>query len=53
MFKVKDNRALEVEVKTGRVSGSYTEILSGVEEGDKVIEKVTPQIKDGTAIKIL
>ncbi len=53
VFKIKGNKAVEVEVKTGREAGSYTEILSGLEEGDKVIEKATDQIKDGTEIKIL
>ena len=53
VFKVVDNKAVEVEVKTGRDSGNYTEILSGVEEGDKVIEKPSESISDGTKIKIL
>ncbi|MGA8264902.1 MAG: efflux RND transporter periplasmic adaptor subunit, partial [Ignavibacteriaceae bacterium] len=53
IFKVLDNKVIEVEVKTGRESGSYIEILSGVEAGDKVIEKPTEDIKDGTEIKIL
>jgi multidrug efflux pump subunit AcrA (membrane-fusion protein) len=48
-----DNKVIEVEVKTGRESGSYIEILSGVEAGDKVIEKPTEDIKNGTEIKIL
>ena len=53
VFKVSGNKAVEVEVKTGKESGSYTEILSGLEEGDKVIEKPAQDIKDGTKIKIL
>lgn len=53
IFKVLDNKVIEVEVKTGRESGSYIEILSGVEAGDKVIEKPTEDIKNGTEIKIL
>lgn len=53
VFKVSDNKAVEVEVKTGREAGNYTEILSGIEEGDKVIEKPTDEIKDGTEIKVL
>ncbi len=53
VYKIKDNTAEEVEVKTGREAGSYTEILSGVYEGDKVIEKPAEEIKNGTKIKIL
>ena len=53
VFKVSENKATEVEVRTGREAGSYTEILSGLENGDKVIEKPTPDIKNGTEIKIL
>lgn len=53
VYKIKDNTAEEVEVKTGREAGSYTEILSGVYEGDKVIEKPSEEIKNGTKIKIL
>ena len=53
VFKVTDNKAVEVEVKIGRESGNYIEVLSGVEEGDKVIEKPSENIKDGTVIKVL
>lgn len=51
VYKVQDDKAVETEVKTGRIAGNYTEIVSGLEEGDKVISKVTEQIADGTKIK--
>ncbi len=53
VFEVEDDKAVEIEVKTGRTSGSYIEILSGVPEGDKVIERVDQKIDDGTKVKVL
>ena len=52
VYKVKDGRVYEVEIKTGRTVGDYTEVISGVEEGDRVIQKITPDIKDGTKVII-
>jgi len=37
----------------GRDLDSYIEIKSGLTEGDKVIDGVSEEIKDGTKIKIL
>lgn len=53
VYTVKDDHAFETEVKTGRVVGNYTEIISGVEEGDKVISKVSENISDGIKIKTI
>ena len=50
VYRVKDGRVYEVEIKTGRTVGDYTEVISGVEEGDRVIQKITPDIKDGTKV---
>jgi RND family efflux transporter MFP subunit len=52
VYRVKDGRVNEVEVKTGRTVGDYTEVISGVEEGDRVIQKVTPDVKEGTKVII-
>jgi len=52
VFKVKDGMVEEREIKTGRIVGDYTEILSGVEEGDRVIQKLTSNIKDGERVSI-
>ena len=52
VYRVKDGRVYEVEIKTGRTVGDYTEVISGVEEGDRVIQKITPDIKDGTKVII-
>lgn len=53
VYKVNENKAVSVEVKTGRISGSYVEILSGISDGDKVIEIPNEKIKDGVKVKIL
>ena len=53
VYKVVDDKAKEIEVKTGRVLGDYTEIISGIEEGDRVIQKITDQIKDGLSVKVI
>ena len=52
VYRVKDGRVYEVEIKTGRTVGDYTEVISGVEEGDRVIQKITPDIKEGTKVII-
>ena len=52
VYRVKDGRVYEVEIKTGRTIGDYTEVISGVEEGDRVIQKITPDIKEGTKVII-
>jgi RND family efflux transporter MFP subunit len=52
VYRVKDGRVNEVEVKTGRTVGDYTEVISGVEEVDRVIQKVTPDVKEGTKVII-
>ena len=53
VFMVKDDKAVEVPVVKGRDLDSYIEIKSGLTEGDKVIDGVSEEIKDGTKIKIL
>jgi RND family efflux transporter MFP subunit len=52
VYRVKDGRVNEVEIKTGRTVGDYTEVISGVEDGDRVIQKVTPDVKEGTKVII-
>jgi RND family efflux transporter MFP subunit len=52
VYRVRDGRVLEVEIKTGRILGDYIEVISGIEEGDRVIQKVTPDIKEGSKVTI-
>ena len=53
VYIVRDVTAIEKEVVTGRESGNYTEILSGIVEGDRVIEKPGDKITNGTKIRVL
>ena len=52
VFKVKNNEAVEVSVITGRRFGSFIEIKSGLQNGEKVIQNITQNIKDGTKVKV-
>ncbi|MEJ2614598.1 MAG: efflux RND transporter periplasmic adaptor subunit, partial [Ignavibacteriaceae bacterium] len=52
VFKVKDNKAYEVPVTTGKIFSDYVEITKGLENGDQVIDNVTDQIKNGIEVKV-
>ena len=52
VYKVADNKAVEVPIKTGREFGSYVEIVSGVEDGDQVIDNPVKEIVDGVSVKV-
>jgi RND family efflux transporter MFP subunit len=52
VYLVKDEKAVEVPVTTGRKFNEYLEITSGISDGDKVIDKITDQIKNGIKVKV-
>ncbi|MDF1610828.1 efflux RND transporter periplasmic adaptor subunit [Stygiobacter electus] len=52
VYKVFDDKAIEVPVQTGKEFDSYIEIKSGLENGDKIIDKVTDEIKHYSKIKV-
>ncbi|MGD8781631.1 MAG: efflux RND transporter periplasmic adaptor subunit [Ignavibacteria bacterium] len=51
-FKLRDKKAIEVEVIAGNESGDLIEIISGLNNGDKVIKSVTENIRDGAKVQI-
>lgn len=53
VFLVRENLATEIVVSTGRQVGSLVEITSGLNAGDKVIDKVTHEINPGVKVKVL
>lgn len=53
VFVIKDDKAVEVPVTTGRVLGTYVEIKSGIPEGTQVIERVTDEITQGKKVKVI
>ncbi|HEY3166550.1 MAG TPA: efflux RND transporter periplasmic adaptor subunit [Candidatus Binatia bacterium] len=50
VFQMKDERAVEIPVTTGKKLASLMEITSGLKEGDKVISKADDQIKAGAKV---
>lgn len=52
VFIVRDNRAVEVPVTTGKEFGSQTEITKGLSVGTRVIANVNELITDGTPVSI-
>jgi RND family efflux transporter MFP subunit len=48
---VRDEKAVETPVRTGRAIGNRTEILQGLTQGDRVILNPGPDIATGTSIK--
>jgi len=53
VYKVENDVVETVEIKTGRKMGNYVEVLSGLQAGDNIIEKITDEIKAGTKVKIV
>jgi RND family efflux transporter MFP subunit len=52
VFQIKEDRAVEVPVSTGRKLGNSIEITAGLKEGDKVISKADEQIQAGTKVTL-
>lgn len=53
VFKVVDDRAVEVEVKTGKESDEQVEVLSGIAEGERIVIEGAGFIKDGDRVSTL
>lgn len=52
LYVIRDSKANLTEVKTGRSSWTYTEILSGINEGDEIIiNPDVPGLRDGVKVK--
>ncbi|NRB59849.1 MAG: efflux RND transporter periplasmic adaptor subunit [Winogradskyella sp.] len=45
--------AKQTIIETGKTSGDYIEILSGLENGSKIIEEGARSVKDGQEVKVL
>ncbi len=52
VYIVRDNKAVEVSVTLGRQVGAYTEITSGLVVGDKVVDRLSSEIRNGVKVKI-
>jgi HlyD family secretion protein len=51
VYKIIDGKAAEIPVATGREFSGYIEIVSGLENGEQVIEKPGNEIVDGISVK--
>lgn len=52
VYVVKDGRAKKVAVKTGRMTDTRAEILSGIQAGDQVVVTGLADLEDGAAVKV-
>ena len=52
VYMVNDDVAVQKEITTGRLFGGYVEITSGLEAGDKIIDDLNENIKDGVRVKV-
>jgi HlyD family secretion protein len=53
VFVVGDKKARQAEIKGGLNTELYTEVLEGIQEGDRVIVNPEEKIKDGVGVKEL
>lgn len=53
VYIVVDDKAVQKEISTGRLFGNYVEIISGLEEGEKIIDNLNEKVKDGIQVKVL
>lgn len=53
VYVVVDDAAVQKEITTGRLFGSYVEVISGLSEGEKIIDNLNDKIKDGIQVKVL
>jgi RND family efflux transporter MFP subunit len=51
VYKIIDEKAVEIPVTTGREFSGYVEIVSGLENGEQVIENPGKEIVDGISVK--
>ncbi len=52
VYMVRDEKIINVPVTIGRKFGSYVEITNGLSNGDKVIENVNAELKEGIKVKV-
>jgi RND family efflux transporter MFP subunit len=53
VYVVIDDKATESIITIGRQFGIYTEIISGLNQGDRVIETISDKIKEGVKVKVV
>jgi len=52
VYKVINEKAVQEKISVGEKLGAYVEILSGLSDGEKVIDNPSKEIKDGTKVNV-
>jgi RND family efflux transporter MFP subunit len=53
VYSVENDVVVPIEIKTGKKMGNFVEVLSGLQAGDSIIDKLSDEIKAGTKVKIV
>ena len=53
VFKIVNEVVVETEITTGESFGSFTEVVSGLKEGEKIVDSPSEKIKNNSKVKIL
>jgi membrane fusion protein (multidrug efflux system) len=53
VFAVRDDKAVRIEVHTGRRRPGEVEVVNGLDEGDRIITEGTQKIRDGAPVKVV
>ncbi len=52
VFTISDDKAVKNEIVIGQKLGSYVEVISGIQSGQKVISTLNEKIKEGVEVKL-
>jgi len=52
VFKIVNDKAVKSEIAIGQTLGSYVEVISGLQSGQKVINSIDEKIKNGVKVKL-
>ena len=53
VFKIVNEVVVETDITTGESFGSFTEVVSGLKEGEKIVDSPSEKIKNNSKVKIL
>lgn len=53
VFLIKGDRVVETPITTGAQIGDMTEVLHGIQAGDRIVTEPSDELKNGTKIKIV
>jgi len=52
VFKIDNDKAVQTPIAIGKTVGGYTEVRSGLQDGDQIIDSPSENVKDGTKISV-